>query len=175
MLRALTFSLRALDILLAWFIAGLVAFLVVIVTSQLVDRHLIDVPLAAPDQFVRVGLIWLTFVGFAAAIRARENIRIDFVDRLLRPRVRAVVDTLFDIVLLVLLCVLITKGWRVMEAGQMQILLGTPLTAAVPAAGFMIGSILMALFIGLRLVARLIGVRLPGDEQQDQHLRQDPV
>jgi TRAP-type C4-dicarboxylate transport system permease small subunit len=174
MLRALTLSLRLVDVLLAWFISVLVAFLVLIVTSQLVDRHLIDIPLAAPDQFVRVGLIWLTFVGFAAAIRARENIRIDFVDRLLGPRVRAVVDTLFDIVLLVLLGVLITKGWRVVEAGQMQILLGTPLTAAVPAAGFVAGSALMALFIALRLIARLIGTSLPGDEQ-DQHFKQDPV
>ena len=70
-------GLRVLDTLLAWFIAALVAFLVAIVTSQLVDRHLFEVPLAAPDQFVRVGLIWLTFVGFAAAIgpgRTSESI-----------------------------------------------------------------------------------------------------
>jgi TRAP-type transport system small permease protein len=173
--QALTVSLRVVDTLLAWFIAGLVAFLVAIVTSQLIDRHFFEIPLMAPDQFVRVGLIWLTFVGFAAAVRARENIRIDLIDRLLGQRARHVIDMVFDATLLIILVMLIVKGWLVVEAGQMQILLGTPLTAALPAAGLVAGVCLMVLFVGLRLIARLAGASLPGDPRHDQHLRQDPV
>ena len=80
--------MRLLDRLLAWCVAAIVVFLVVIVTSQLVDRHFIDIPIQAPDQYARIGLVWLTFLGFALAIRGNVAVRVDVIDHFLPPGAR---------------------------------------------------------------------------------------
>jgi TRAP-type C4-dicarboxylate transport system permease small subunit len=67
--------------------------------------------------------------------------------------------------MLVLLGILLPGSWRLIEIGSDQLLLGTFLTAAVPAAGVFIACLLMFLFVGLRLIARLLGRALPGPEE----------
>lgn len=176
MVDALRATLRGLDTALEWFIAAVVAFLAAIVGSQFVDRYLVDIPISAPDVYVRVGLAWLTFVGFAAAVRAGENIRIELVDHVLGPQGRRGLAILFDAILLVVLCMLVLKGWTVVEVGEAQLLIGTPLTSAVPSAALFVGSVLLILFVGLRLLARLAGIPLPGEHHlEDPAARRDPV
>ena len=150
--------LRWLDSLLAWFVATLVVCLVVIVTSQLVDRHLFDIPIQAPDQYARIGLVWLTFLGFALAIRGNVAVRIDIIDHFLPLVARRRVGIVSDALLLVLLVLLIFKSWAVFEVGSGQLILGTPFTAGLPNAGLVVGVLLMTLYVMLRLVARCRGV-----------------
>jgi hypothetical protein len=51
-------------------------------------------------------------------------------------------------------------GWRVVEVGKGQVLLGTVLTAAQQSAALVVACAVMILFVGLRLVAHLLGVEL---------------
>jgi TRAP-type C4-dicarboxylate transport system permease small subunit len=132
---------------------------------QFVDRHFIDTGIAAPDQYARVGLIWLTFIGFAMALRAGMNIRVDLIDARLPPKVRFVLELVFDALLVVLLVVLLPGSWRLVEIGKDQDLLGTVFTSAVPAAGVFIACVLMLVYVGLRLIARLLGHELPKPEE----------
>ena len=150
-------ALYWLDRLLAWFVAGLVVGLVAIVTSQLVDRHFIDIPIQAPDQYARIGLVWLTFLGFALAIRGNVAVRVDIVDHFLPRAARRWVGIVSDLILLVLLCMLAIKGWAVYEVGAGQLILGTPFTAGLPNAALVVGVALMILYVGLRVVERLRG------------------
>jgi TRAP-type transport system small permease protein len=149
--------MRWLDALLEVFVALQVVILVAIVAAQLVDRHLFDLPIAAPDQYARIALIWLTFIGFALALRADVNIRVDLVDARLSPRIRRVFAIAFDAILLALLILLVVKGWRLVAIGVDQMLLGTPLSAAVPASALLVAALLMILFVALRLVLRVAG------------------
>lgn len=163
MLRALRF----LDRLLAWCVAGIVVFLVVIVASQLIDRHFFDIPIQAPDQYARIGLVWLTFLGFALAIRGNVAVRVDIIDHFLPPPARRWIGIVSDVVLLALLCMLAIKGWAVFEVGSGQLILGTPFTAGLPNAALVVGVVLMILFVALRLVARWRGEEPVALEQPD--------
>ena len=161
MSRALLHVLHLIDLLVGWVVVALMVSLVVIVSLQFVDRHFIDTGIAAPDQYARVALVWLTFIGFAIAVRAAVNIRVDLIDARLPPKVRHVLEICFDGLLAVLLIVLLPGGWRLIEIGAGQELLGTAFTAAVPAAGVLIACALMLLYVGLRLIGRLLHYELP--------------
>ncbi len=150
-------ALRWLDRLLAWFVAALVVALVAIVAGQLIDRHFIDIPIQAPDQYARIGLVWLTFTGFALAIRGNVAVRVDIIDHFLPPEARRWIGIASDGVLLVMLVVLAIKGWAVYEVGAGQLILGTPFTAGLPNAALVAGVALMLLYVSIRLVARLCG------------------
>lgn len=151
-------ALRWLDRLLAWFVAVLVVGLVTIVTSQLVDRHFIDIPIQAPDQYARIGLVWLTFLGFALAIRGNVAVRVDIIDHFLPPAARRWVGIASDAVLLVMLGVLAVKGWAVYEVGAGQLILGTPFTTGLPNMALVVGVALMIVYVAVRLVARCRGI-----------------
>jgi TRAP-type C4-dicarboxylate transport system permease small subunit len=110
-------------------------------------------------------LVWLTFIGFAVAVRASVNIRVDLIDAHLPAKVRFALEMVFDALLIVLLVVLVPGSWRLIEIGKDQELLGTVFTAAVPAAGVLIACVLMLLFVGLRLIVRLMGHEPPKPEE----------
>jgi TRAP-type C4-dicarboxylate transport system permease small subunit len=160
-IKLLDRALRLLEIVLEWMVALLVLALVVIVASQFVDRHFISLDIAAPDQYARVALVWLTFVGFAIAVRNGLNVRVDLIDARLPTKVQKALEIVFDAVMLFLLIVLMVNGWRLVEVGKDQVLLGTVLTAGQQSASLVMACAVMILFLGLRLVARLIGVELP--------------
>lgn len=165
MLQIMSRGLRLLDVVVEWMVVALMVSLVAIVALQFIDRHFIDTGIAAPDQYARIGLVWLTFVGFAAAIRAAVNVRVDLIDAHLPAKVRFVLELVFDAMLLVLLLVLIPGTWRLMVIGQDQMLLGTVFTAAVPVAGALIACVLMVVYVGLRLLVHLAGHELPGPKE----------
>ena len=158
-------ALRLIDRLVEWVVIVLMVSLVVIVALQFVDRHFIDTGIAAPDQYARVALVWLTFIGFAIAVRAAVNIRVDLIDARLPPRVRAILEIVFDALMVLLVAVMVPGCWRLIEIGRDQDLLGTVFTAAVPAAGAFIACLLLLLYVGLRLIARLMRYELPGPEE----------
>jgi TRAP-type C4-dicarboxylate transport system permease small subunit len=158
-------ALHVLDVLLEWVIVALMVSLVAIVALQFVDRHFIDTGIAAPDQYARIALIWLTFIGFAVALRAAVNIRVDLIDAHLPQKVRHFLEMAFDVLLIVLLIVMIPGSWRLIEIGKDQDLLGTVFTAAVPPIGALIAFVLMLLFVGLRFVVRLTGRELAKPEE----------
>ena len=165
MSHALIRALRLLDLLVEWVVIALMFSLVAIVALQFIDRHFIDTGIAAPDQYARVALVWLTFIGFAVAVRAAVNIRVDLIDAHLPPKVRAILAIGFDVLMVLLVAVMVPGCWRLIEIGKDQDLLGTVFTAAVPAAGAFIACILLLLYVGLRLLARLMRLELPGPEE----------
>jgi TRAP-type transport system small permease protein len=158
-------ALHVLDVLLEWVIVALMVSLVAIVALQFVDRHFIDTGIAAPDQYARISLIWLTFIGFAVALRAAVNIRVDLIDAHLPQKVRHFLEMAFDALLIALLIVMIPGTWRLIVIGKDQDLLGTIFTAAVPPIGALIAFVLMLLFVGLRFIVRLTGRELAKPEE----------
>jgi TRAP-type C4-dicarboxylate transport system permease small subunit len=166
MLEILKRGLRLLDIVIEWTVVALMVSLVAVVSLQFVDRHFIDTGIAAPDQYARIALVWLTFIGFAIAVRAMVNIRVDLIDSHLPPKIRHVLELVFDAMLIVLLVVLVPGTWRLMVIGKDQELLGTVFTAAVPAAGVFIACVVMLLYVGIRLAAGIMGRKPPGYEEK---------
>jgi TRAP-type C4-dicarboxylate transport system permease small subunit len=147
----------ALDLLGRCLLGLLLLALLAIVTLQIVDRHVTDVPIVAPDAYARILLIWLTFIGFALAVRAGLAIRVDLMDHLFPPRVRVGLGIAFDLGKLAILAVLIVKGWLLVQIGFDQSILGTDLTTAVPNAGLWLGSLMLFVFVVIALVEAATG------------------
>ncbi len=157
MIERVTRAALAVERVLGVVVGALVLVLLGIVLLQLVDRHFFDVGIQAPDQLVRIGVVWLCFLGFASALQSGANIRIEFLEHWLGARERVVLAVVFDTAMLALCCLLAVKGMRLVEVGAGQQLLGTPFTAALPNTGFVVGTILTGLFVLARLVRHLAG------------------
>ena len=154
-------ALRLVERALEWLIAALVAALLVIVASTFIDRHFVTLPMAAPDAYARVILVWLTFIGFALAVKGGLNIRVDLIDSRLPAKARRIFDYVFDLVMLGLTVILGVNGWRLVVIGQDQERLGTMMSEAWPSGALFVSCILLVLFLVLRIALRLSGRELP--------------
>jgi TRAP-type C4-dicarboxylate transport system permease small subunit len=158
MLKTIEAVLRMIERVAGLAVAALVAVALIIVSGQFIDRHFIDIPWDAPDQFARITIVWLCFLGTALALSEGAAIRIDLFDHVLPPRMLAWRDAVFDLLLLGMLAVLVVTGWTVVQVGASQLILGTPFTADVPYSGLFFGALLGAVFIGARILRRVLGV-----------------
>ncbi len=154
-------ALRLVERALEWLVAVLVAALLLIVASTFVDRHFVTLPMAAPDAYARVILVWLTFIGFALAVKGGLNIRVDLIDARLPAKARRALDYVFDATMLGLTVILGVNGWRLVVIGQDQERLGTGISEAWPSAALFVACILLALFLVLRIALRFSGRELP--------------
>jgi gluconokinase len=154
-------AMRLVERLLEGLIALLVAGLVVIVASQFVDRHFVTLPMAAPDAYARIMLVWLTFIGFALAVKCGLNIRVDLIDTHLPKLVQRVLEYLFDLMMLGLTAIIGFNGWRLVEIGHDQERLGTGMSEAWPSAALFVACILLVVFLVLRIVLRAAGREPP--------------
>ena len=143
-------------------VIALVVFgLLFVVASQTADRY---VPLwsDSPEEYVKIGLCWLCFLGFALALKDGTEIRVDLADRILPEAVRRWIYGLFDAALLVLIGVVVVKSWTVFLVSGDQLITGTDLTAAWPAGAMLVAFALMFVVIAWRLVRRLRGELVVG-------------
>ena len=154
-------ALRLVERVLEWLVAALVAALLVIVASTFIDRHFVTLPMAAPDAYARVILVWLTFIGFALAVKGGLNIRVDLIDARLPAKARRVLEYVFDVVMLALTVMLGVNGWRLVVIGQDQERLGTGISEAWPSAALFVSCIILVLFLVLRIALRFSGRELP--------------
>lgn len=157
MIDVLDRALAGLEKLIEWLIALLVFGLLVIVSSQLVDRHFVTLPMAAPDQYARVMLVWLTFIGFAVAVKNGINVRVDILDGRLPAGLTRVLEFVFDAVMLVITAYAAWHAWPLLVVGADQERLGTMLSEAWPTAALLISSVFLVLFLVLRILLRLAG------------------
>jgi TRAP-type C4-dicarboxylate transport system permease small subunit len=154
-------ALRVVERALEWLIAVLVAALLLIVSSTFIDRHFVTLPMAAPDAYARIILVWLTFIGFALAVKGGLNIRVDLIDSRLPAIARRVLEYVFDLVMLGLTVILGVNGWRLVVIGHDQERLGTGMSEAWPSAALFVSCILLVLFLVLRIALRFAGRELP--------------
>jgi TRAP-type C4-dicarboxylate transport system permease small subunit len=154
---------RVLDVLVrALLVAALVAVLGFTV-AQVLDRYLVKSAFNAHDQYARVGLVLLTFAGIAVGIRDRVNVRIELVSHLASAGVQRTVSWVLDAVVLVVAALLAVVGWRLIDIGASQPIMGTPLTYASMYAALLVGLWLTVVFLLLRFASRLCGGRLRVD------------
>jgi TRAP-type transport system small permease protein len=138
-----------------WAIVLIVAGMVVVVASQFYDRYVSPLWGGIPaEEYVKVGIIWLTFLGFGVALRAGVSVRVDLIDSVLAVRVRRWLYAAFDVLLLFVLGVVLYKGVRLYDIATGQLILGTDMTVAVPTLGMLLGLVVTALAIVERVFLR---------------------
>jgi TRAP-type C4-dicarboxylate transport system permease small subunit len=138
-------------------VGAIVAALFLIVASQFVDRYVWPIWGGVPaDEYVKVGIIWLTFLGFGIAVRSGVAIRVDMIDMVLSAATRRWLYGAFDIVILCVLAIVLWKGLRLYTIASGQLILGTDLTVAVPTFGLLLGLGLTFLAIVERVMLRFV-------------------
>jgi TRAP-type C4-dicarboxylate transport system permease small subunit len=151
-------AVRAAGLLLRISVGLLIFCLFALVASQVVDRHLVRLwHVDSAEEYVKVGIVWLTFIGLAAAMADGETVRVEALRNALPPAFRRVLDLVFDLAVLAVLVITLWYGWRVFEVGQYQTILGTDFTLAVPIAGLLLGFAACVLVVAARVV-RLVRV-----------------
>lgn len=160
---------------LSWAVkaALVIALLMVLVftVGQVLDRHFLKSTFAAHDQFARIGLVWLTFLGIAVGIRDRTNVRIELLNHLAPLRIRRAMAIVIDLVILVVSIFLVIVGLPLLEVGSFQALMGTSLNYDTMYASLLCGLCLLILFLVLRFADLLFGGRLNLDApvHEDDH------
>lgn len=131
-----------------------ISLLVVLVftVGQVLDRYLIKSTFDAHDQYARIALVWLTFLGIAVGIRDRVNVRIELIHHLASSAVRRRVSIVLDLVTLGVAILLTIVGGRLLEVGSFQIIMGTPLNYDSMYAALLAGMGLLAIYLLLRFV-----------------------
>jgi TRAP-type C4-dicarboxylate transport system permease small subunit len=150
-------------LIVAWgnIVALTVLGLLIIVSSQTLDRF-VTLWMDSPEEYVKIGLIWLCFLGFALALKDGTEIRVDLADRFLPATARRWIYAAFDVALLALIGVVVIKSWTVFLISGNQLITGTDLTAAWPAGAMLIAFVLMFFVIARRLLGRVRGEEVTG-------------
>lgn len=163
MTRALAWPLRLLAGLMR---LGVVASMLLVLLStvgQVADRHLMKSGFGAYDQYGRLGLVWLTFLGIAIAVRDRANIRIELLDHFIPARAAAIKAVVLDVFMAAVAVLLVVVGWPLLEVGSFQVIMDTPFDYGTVYAALLLGMAVLALFVAARLLQAASGGRLDLD------------
>jgi len=167
----LALAVRILDGAAKTVIVIALAMVLVFTVGQVADRYFIKSQFDAHDQFARIGMVWLTFIGIAVGIRNRINVRIELLGHLASVATRRRVAVLLDLIMLVVSVFLVVVGARLMEIGAFQAIMGTPLNYDTMYGALLAGMSLLAVFMLIRFADILSGRRLKIDPpiEDDDH------
>ena len=109
---------------------------------QVMTRFVFQEPATWSEPLIRTLLIWMAYLGLAAAVRAGTLVSVDLFYRMLRGRHRRALEGFITLATLVLLCILFWFGWDLTMRVRYQNLAGleVPVSyayAAIPTGALM--------------------------------------
>lgn len=119
---------------------------------QVFVRYVFDIPLSWPEEVARYSLVWLTFMGASAAVRANDHIRIDVLLVSVSPATRARLIIWTNICTVVVLIAVVPAGIRLvammmgiptaaLQVSMSWVYLPVPLCLTLVAAQLVTGTI----------------------------------
>lgn len=103
-----------------WFLAILMAGMVVIISAQVWYRFILNDPLSWSEEAGRYLFVWISFMGAAAGVRYQVHLGIDLMDKLLSPPVYRWVVVLVNLIIQVFLLMIIYWGFKILGIIQFQ-------------------------------------------------------
>jgi TRAP-type C4-dicarboxylate transport system permease small subunit len=91
---------------------------------QIVTRFVLEQPAEWSEILIRFSLIWMVFMGIAAAFRQGAMVSVDVLYRWSPPGVRRVLDWVVCCAALLLVSIIIWWGWAYALRGQAQSMAG---------------------------------------------------
>jgi TRAP-type C4-dicarboxylate transport system permease small subunit len=131
--------------------ALLLAAIVIIILAQVIARYILEMAISWPEESARYALVWLTFVGAAAAAARKSEIAVDSLTELAPRRVRYVSH------LLAVAGGLVAFGFLIWASVP---LFGFPARTLSPATRIAMGWVYLALPAGATLAAVFLVSRL---------------
>lgn len=103
-----------------WFLAVLMAGMVVIISAQVWYRFILNDPLSWSEEAGRYLFVWISFMGAAAGVRYQVHLGIDLMDKLLSPGVYRWVVVLVNLIIQIFLLMIIYWGFKILGIIQFQ-------------------------------------------------------
>jgi TRAP-type C4-dicarboxylate transport system permease small subunit len=91
---------------------------------QIFTRFVIEQPAEWTEVLIRFSLIWMVFMGIAAAFRQGAMVSVDVLYRWGSPRVKRTLDWVVAIAALLLIGVIVWWGWDYANRGKVQSMIG---------------------------------------------------
>ena len=110
-------------------LAMVIACAILVVASslgmfQIITRFVLEQPAEWSEILIRFSLIWMVFMGIAAAFRQGAMVSVDVLYRWSPPRIRRVLDWVVCSAALLLVGIIIWWGWAYALRGQAQSMAG---------------------------------------------------
>ena len=91
---------------------------------QIITRFILERPAEWTEVLIRFSLIWMVFMGIAAAFRQGAMVSVDVLYRWSPPKIKRVLDYVVTIAALTLLTVILWWGWDYANRGKVQTVIG---------------------------------------------------
>jgi TRAP-type C4-dicarboxylate transport system permease small subunit len=89
---------------------GLMLFIAVVVSANVIGRYVFNYGLVWSDEVARFSLIWISFLGSAVLVRQGQHIAIDAFDRIMPAALKSFIFIITQIVAAVVAVILIWQG-----------------------------------------------------------------
>lgn len=134
-----------------WFMAALLAAMIVLVFTNVVLRYGFQSGLRPSVELSRLGLVWLVMVGAAVVLRRGEHLAVSEFSEKLMPRLVPVLRRLAYGVVLFTMLMLFFGAWSQMNANWNNISQLTGLPSALIYLAGVISAILMIVIAVMRI------------------------
>lgn len=151
--------LAILDRLSKIYLGALLVAVLMLMTGRALDRYFFHTTFDAYEQLASVGVVWITFYGFAIAFRDDRNLRVELFEKLLPESVNRVRLVIFDFIVLGMALVINGTGWPVYFVLGTQHITGTPFTLAIAAAAMQVSTLIICVLCLFRIVAGIKAIR----------------
>ncbi|WP_319406854.1 TRAP transporter small permease [uncultured Desulfosarcina sp.] len=138
-----------------WFLALLMAGMVVIISAQVWYRFILNDPLSWSEEAGRYLFVWISFMGAAAGVRYQVHLGIDLMDKLLSPGVYRWVVVLVNLIIQIFLLMIIYWGFKILGIIQFQESPSMHISMRYPYMAVPVGGIFM-LINSLRIMVAAI-------------------
>jgi TRAP-type C4-dicarboxylate transport system permease small subunit len=109
---------------------------------QVLTRFVLREPATWSEPLIRTLLIWMAYLGLAAAVRAGALVSVDVMYRLLKGRSRRVLEGLITVAVLALLVILFWFGWDLTVRVRYQNLAGLEIPVSYAYAAIPTGALI---------------------------------
>ena len=138
-----------------WFLAVLMAGMVVIISAQVWYRFILNDPLSWSEEAGRYLFVWISFMGAAAGVRYQVHLGIDLMDKLLSPGAYRWVVVLVNLIIQIFLLLIIYWGFKILGIIQFQESPSMHISMRYPYMAVPVGGIFM-LINSLRIMVAAI-------------------
>lgn len=126
-----------------WFLALLMAAMVVIISAQVWYRFMLNDPLSWSEEAGRYLFVWISFIGAAAGVRYQVHLGIDLMDKLLSPNAYKWAVVLVNVIIQIFLLMIIYWGFKILGVIKFQESASMHISMRYPYMAVPVGSIFM--------------------------------
>lgn len=129
--------------------------ILVVMTLGVFFRYVLNDSLTWSEELSRYGLIYMTYLGCATAVRRGTHIRVDLADFLLPERPRRILGAVVDLLMLAFFVFLVVETYTIMDVLRTSRSTAMQIPIGYVYFGILLGFVLASLRLLLKYVGTL--------------------